>query len=127
MPFLIAHRLQRVTSTLFGLAIIAVATGLAQAQTSTIDGNWLLRVSCSAHLQNQRPGFDWTANVSVQAERFSHRRALTNPDPALASEEIWTGRFEESSGKARGNLGATGSRQSGAAWEFRFEPNSASR
>lgn len=104
---------------LLALLLMLVLPPTSKAQTSNTDGRWDLRVVCSAHTSNGRPGFDWTARVTVQDGQFLHLRGTNDRNPY---EESWNGQFT-----ARGNasvlrLSAKGSRPDGARWDFRFAP-----
>lgn len=89
------------------------------AQSQTVDGRWDLRVACSAHVSNGRPGFEWTARVAVKDGQFVHLRSANDRNPY---EESWNGQFSSRGRMAHVRLSATGSRPNGARWEFRFSP-----
>ena len=109
-----------VPTLVLGWALNLPAVSLAQ--TNAFDGSWDLRVACSGHVSNKRPPFEWAAAVTVKGGQFSHRRGMTEPDPAKAFDEAWSGRFEGPPGRGQLSLGAKGSRRGGDAWEFRFAP-----
>lgn len=101
-------------------ALAFALPAFAAAQPTPFDGTWQMHLSCSANNANNRPPFEWTAQVKVERGRFVHRRSAEDANPAKAYEEIWNGNFSGAGTRAQLGLSAKGSRPDGDRWELRF-------
>lgn len=104
---------------LLALLLTLTLSPVSMAQTSNVDGRWEVHVACSAHTSNGRPGFDWSARVTVQSGQFVHVRGTNDRNPY---EESWNGQFSPRGNASVLRLSASGSRPNGARWDFRFAP-----